>query len=176
MPESNECPECGKTLPPDAPRRLCPRCLLTQGLMNDDLDSFDALTHAPSVVSSSSANGLVGNPDHVPHVSLRDTELGDALPVSRVAPALLPDSPGASGRYLLFGEIARGGMGAIFKGAIRTSAATWPSRSSSNSTATIPSSFGASSKRRGSAGSSSIPALCRSTSWARSLTSGRISP
>ena len=62
MPESNECPECGRTLPPDAPRRLCPRCLLNQGLMNDDLESFDALTHATSVGSSSHREWAGGKP------------------------------------------------------------------------------------------------------------------
>ncbi len=48
MAETKECPECGRTLPPDSPRGLCPRCLLNRGLENDDLDAFDALTHAMS--------------------------------------------------------------------------------------------------------------------------------
>ena len=47
-------------------------------------------------------------------------------------------SPDPPGRYQVFGEIARGGMGAVLKGAIPTSAATWPSRCCSSSTATTP--------------------------------------
>ena len=49
-------------------------------------------------------------------MSLRDTQPSNDLPVSRLISSVPPDSPGASGRYQLFGEIARGGMGAIFKG------------------------------------------------------------
>ena len=116
MAESSECPECGSQLPPDAPRRLCPQCLLNQGLMKDDLESFEALTHAQTGNSSVIANGVDGNLDHIPQVSLRDTEPGDAIPNSRLASSISPDSPGISGRYQLSGEIARGGMGAIFKG------------------------------------------------------------
>ena len=116
MADSNECPECGRTLPPDAPRSLCPRCLLNQGLIDDDLDSFDALTHAVSASSSIIANGVARSPDQFPYVSLRDTEPGHDLPVSRKSSSVLPESPSSTGRYELFGEIARGGMGAILKG------------------------------------------------------------
>jgi eukaryotic-like serine/threonine-protein kinase len=116
MPEANECPECGRSLPPDAPRRLCPRCLLHHGLMIDDVESFDDLTHATSAGSSGIANDLAGARNGFPQVSLRDTQTSNDLPISRLTASVPPDSPGASGRYQLFGEIARGGMGAIFKG------------------------------------------------------------
>ena len=116
MAESNECPECGRVLPTDAPRRLCPRCLLNQGLMNDDLESFDALTHATSPGCSNSSNGLADAPHEFPQVSFRDTQASNDLPVSRLTSSVQSDTPDASGRYQLFGEIARGGMGAIFRG------------------------------------------------------------
>ncbi len=32
MTEQNQCPECGQTLPADAPNGLCPECLLKRGL------------------------------------------------------------------------------------------------------------------------------------------------
>ena len=32
MSETNTCPECGGSLPPDAPGGACPRCLLAAGL------------------------------------------------------------------------------------------------------------------------------------------------
>ena len=116
MPEASECPECGRSLPPDAPRRLCPRCLLNQGLMNDELESFDDLTHATSADASSLSNGLAGARNKIPRVSLQDTETSNELPESRLRSSVVRDTPDASGRYQLFGEIARGGMGAIFKG------------------------------------------------------------
>ena len=52
----------------------------------------------------------------IPHVLLRDTELGCDEPASLLTPSAVPEWPGEAGRYQLFGEIARGGMGAILKG------------------------------------------------------------
>jgi hypothetical protein len=50
----------------------------------------------------------------VPRVMLRDTETEPETPVVRPSPGAVPVEP--SSRYLLLGEIARGGMGAILKG------------------------------------------------------------
>jgi serine/threonine-protein kinase len=49
----------------------------------------------------------------VPRVMLRDTEAGLDEPPIKVASSKVPD---AHGRYQFFGEIARGGMGAVLKG------------------------------------------------------------
>ena len=80
----------------------------------------------------------------------------------------------SSVRYQLFGEIARGGMGAVLRAATSTWAATWPSRSCSSAIATSPSWSAGSSRKPRSAASSSIRGSCRSTSWARSPTAGPI--
>ena len=50
----------------------------------------------------------------VPRVLLRDTDAEP--PIVRPASDEVPSRPDAAGRYQLFGEIARGGMGAVLKG------------------------------------------------------------
>ena len=35
------CPECGERLPADAPRGLCPACLLKAGLASDTSEALD---------------------------------------------------------------------------------------------------------------------------------------
>ena len=70
--------------------------------------------------------------------------LRDAEPFTGPGPVVRPSSaemPGPSDRLArlqLLGEVARGGMGVIIKGATATSAATWPSRSCSSSIARTP--------------------------------------
>ena len=96
MAESIECPACGGELSADAPRGLCPRCLLEQALAPDDAGpSQDGAGWSSGIPMSSGLNGLA-----------------EAFGAGR------PDPPGSheSGRYQIFGEIARGGMGAILKG------------------------------------------------------------
>ncbi len=116
MVEINLCPMCERVLPPDAPQGLCPRCLLHQGLEGDEMEAFDAMTHTASLGFSGVANGLAANLDQFPPDSIRETEIGcDAL-VSRLTTSDAPEWTGSAGRYQIFGEIARGGMGAILRG------------------------------------------------------------
>ncbi len=107
-------------LPSDAPEDTCPACLLRAG---------------PDARPTSAPAGrklTVGfepvRPGHVletldrsfgsiPRVLLPDagsdaTDVADTMPSSNESPA--PAERG--GRYQLFGEIARGGMGAVLKG------------------------------------------------------------
>ena len=53
----------------------------------------------------------------VPHVLLRDTEIKTGPgPIVKPSSSEMPEPAGRPGRYQLFGEIARGGMGAILRG------------------------------------------------------------
>jgi eukaryotic-like serine/threonine-protein kinase len=114
MAGSSECPECGKTLPIDAPQGLCPPCLLNQGLAIDDPESIDGLTEFLSTDRPIYSNGLVENQTPNCLASRRDTEPGCPPLASLLANRSGPT--GAASRYQLFGEIARGGMGAILRG------------------------------------------------------------
>jgi tetratricopeptide (TPR) repeat protein len=117
MPEPASCPECGAALPPDAPRGFCPRCLLRLAL--------DAGVTVPPVAEMTVSFGpgdgdmlaaLAETLGGIPRVLLRDTEPEPGPP-----PVERPDSPelplpgDRPAKYQLFGEIARGGMGAVLK-------------------------------------------------------------
>ena len=123
MAEVNHCPGCGKLLAPGAPLDLCPRCLLQQGLAASGGDSagsqprFSEVTISLEPASSSVLARIAESIGGIPHVLLRDTDIETGP-----GPILKPSSPELPGpaerpdRYQLFGEIARGGMGAVLKG------------------------------------------------------------
>ena len=107
---------------------------------------------------------------------LRDTDADAAVELAvQPTSVQMPDAVGRSASLQLLGEIARGGMGVVSRAAIRTWAATWPSRCCWTSTGTADA---GPAVRRGGAdrrASSSTRASCRSTSSARSPTAGRTS-
>ena len=128
-------------LPARAPRGLCPRCLLRAGLDSEAL----SLSHAGEVGATVDLSGphsvletLAASVGPVPRVLLRDTDPGFEPPVTKPTSPEMPAPEDRAARLRLLGEIARGGMGAVLKGATRTWAATWPSRSCSKPTATSP--------------------------------------
>ncbi|HEV3340927.1 MAG TPA: protein kinase, partial [Pirellulales bacterium] len=117
MADSDRCHACGRLLPADAPQGLCPRCLLEQGMANGDLISRQADEIASLAAPMSSVRrGLSGALGSMPAVLLRSDEVGCDGPASRLTSFEIQSRPADTSRYRLFGEIARGGMGAILKG------------------------------------------------------------
>jgi serine/threonine-protein kinase len=124
MADDRPCPRCGKPLPPDVLDANCPACQQANGLesglktsFRDDSNgsdpTFDIESTGPGQVLESLSQTLGA----IPRVLLSDTMPDDqgvavVIPSSTEMPS--PDDRGA--RYQLFGEIARGGMGAILKG------------------------------------------------------------
>ncbi len=117
------CPGCGRPLAANAPRGLCPACLLHEGLGESGSDAtaeppvFSDVTISLEPASSSVLARIAESIGHVPHVLLRDTEteIGPGPIVKPSSPEMPPPAERPE-RYQIFGEIARGGMGAILRG------------------------------------------------------------
>jgi serine/threonine-protein kinase len=113
------CPACGAPRPADAPRGLCPRCLLQGGLDSQAL----SLSRAGEVGATVDLSGhasvletLAATVGPVPRVLLRDTDPGTEPPVQQPASPGMPAPEARAERLRLLGEIARGGMGAVLRG------------------------------------------------------------
>jgi hypothetical protein len=118
------CPRCGKPLARDVRAGVCPGCTLKAGLEPGtsvaglDDSNEDALNAG---FEASGAGGIletlaqaIGS---VPRVVLPDTRDDDeGVAVIKPSSTEMPSPAERGERYQLFGEIARGGMGAILKG------------------------------------------------------------
>src|SRR6516225_3301196 len=119
MKPERTCPDCGATLPADAPRGLCPNCLMGAALPSTSPPSHEAtgtVEPATGIVEPAGPGVLdtiAQSIGLVPRVLLRDTAPGETP-----GPVVRPDATDAdpSIRYRIDGEIARGGMGAVLKG------------------------------------------------------------
>jgi serine/threonine-protein kinase len=112
--QDDSCPDCGARRPANAPADLCPQCLLRLGLGADlAAGPVPGAEPAPTSGVLTVLDRWIGP---VPRVLLRDP--ADAAAAGTIRPVLREpsDSPGEAGRYRIAGEVARGGMGAIFAG------------------------------------------------------------
>ncbi len=116
MSDRENCRVCGEKRPADAPSGLCPACLLKAGLLGEGSRLPDVtITFGPA---SSSVLASFGEAfGKIPPVLLRDADsVTDPGPVIQPSSSEIPDPADRSARLQLFGEIARGGMGAVLKG------------------------------------------------------------
>ena len=124
MADDRRCPECGFPLPPDVAPGRCPACLLRAGLMDGSmtgpLDGPEV--HQVSIGFEPTSAGkvletLARSIGSIPRILLPDTHAEDRDdPVVDPSSSEMPTAPKRGERYQWFGEIARGGMGAVLKG------------------------------------------------------------
>ncbi|MBS0260592.1 MAG: serine/threonine protein kinase, partial [Planctomycetes bacterium] len=116
MSGSDLCRVCGAKRPADAPAGLCPACLLKAGLAASGSESA-AVTVLFGPASSSILQAFGQEFGQIPPVLLRDADsVSEPGPVIRPSSSEVPEVSQRSARLQIFGEIARGGMGAVLKG------------------------------------------------------------
>jgi serine/threonine-protein kinase len=120
------CPDCGALLPSDAPRGLCPHCLIRAALARPAsegpaADAELTVSLAPADPSPQRTAGalaaLAESLGGIPSVLLHETEGSSGLdPIIQPGSPEMPNLAARSAHLQRFGEIARGGMGAVLKG------------------------------------------------------------
>ena len=113
---NENCRVCGEKRPADFPSDLCPTCLMRAAQVAKGA-GLDVVTVLFGPASSSVLAAFGAEFGKIPPVLLRDTDsVTEPGPVIRPSSNEIPSSAERSARLQLFGEIARGGMGAVLKG------------------------------------------------------------
>ena len=108
------CPKCGNPLPAEVAQGVCPVCMLRAGLEPPSEEvTFGFEPKLPGHVLESLARSI----GPIPRVLLPDTAPDDAgVAIIKPSSNEMPSADERGDRYQLFGEIARGGIGAVLKG------------------------------------------------------------
>src|SRR4051812_1589563 len=106
MATQSTCPNCGTRLPDDAPRGLCPACLLGAGL-TAETDATATVTGPPDAETRTRSDPNCGGSETVLEQSGRDAPDRAATTLDGARGAgMPPDAARAFGDYELLGEIA----------------------------------------------------------------------
>ena len=122
MTENHRCNRCGELIPSDAPEGTCPACMprtdlepaaQPTGVSAGGQATCDFELAQPGHVLESLARSI----GSIPRVLLPETGADEtSLAITNPSSDTIPAPAERSDRYQFFGEIARGGMGAVLRG------------------------------------------------------------